>query len=135
MKTVTYRTTDRWVGTMTCPACRCATPAWRSSGMSDCWPHFYCNRCSNAVWRLEDQDSAWERQDEETLAAIAATLPDCPCGGSFVPGANPKCPGCGAEFTHQNEPLKRLTDPCVILIDGACFFGTGEPYRVEILKA
>lgn len=101
--------------------------------MSDLWPHFYCDRCSNAIHSEADKQIAWSEQTSEVVQRIAAALPACPCGGHFKPGANPKCPACGAEFAHQNDVVRRLTDPCVILIHGACFFSDQHsPHRVEI---
>jgi hypothetical protein len=133
MKTVHYPVTNQWVGTMTCPACKHIVRAWRSSGMSDCFPHFYCDRCSNAIQREADKQMAWSEQSLEIVQRIAATLPDCPCGGHFKPGTNPKCPACGGEFAHKNDTVRRLTDPNVILIHGACMFNDERPpYRVEI---
>lgn len=134
MKEVVYRANDRWVGTLCCPACKYVARAWKSSGMSECRPHFYCDHCSNAIFRETDQAISWNEQSAAVLATIASTLPSCPCGGRFAPGANPKCPGCGAPFAHQNDPVTRLSDPHVILLDGACFFGQGEPYRVKIIE-
>jgi hypothetical protein len=135
MKIVRYPTTNQWVGTMACPACHHVVRAWRSSGMSECFPHFYCNRCSNAIHRLADQKQVWSvPPSSEILERIAATLPDCSCGGHFKPGANPKCPACGAEFAHQQDAVRRLTDPNVILIHGACLFSDERaPYQVEIV--
>lgn len=133
METVHYPATDPWVGTMTCPTCAHVVWAWQSSGMSDCWPHFYCDQCSNAIQRDADKAVAWEEQTLEIVQRIASTLPDCPCGGRFRPGTNPKCPACGQEFTHQNGVVERLTDPHVILIHEACLFGDSRPpYRVKI---
>lgn len=133
MKTVHYPLTNQWVGTMTCPSCCEVVRAWRSSGMSECWPHFYCDKCSNAIHREADQGTAWNQQSLEVLQAIADTLPDCPCGGHFKPGANPKCRACRAEFAHQKDVVSRLTDPHVILIHGACLLSDKhETYRVEI---
>lgn len=100
--------------------------------MSQCWPHFYCDTCSNAYQCKEDQALAWDQENEEVLQTIAERLPDCPCGGHFKPGANPKCPKCGLEFTHQHDPVERLSDPHVIVIDGACRLGGERPYRVKI---
>lgn len=133
METVRYPLTNQWVGTMTCPKCAKTIAAWRSSGMSDCWPHFYCDTCSNAIQRDSDKAAVRQGQAIETVQRIAATLPACPCGGRFVPGANPKCPACQTEFAHQDDTVKRLSDPHVILIHGAQFFSDHRPaYRVEI---
>ncbi|MDI6834148.1 MAG: hypothetical protein QMD99_00360, partial [Rhizobiaceae bacterium] len=87
--------------------------------MSQICPHFYCSECSNAIFRREDQRLAWDSESQEVLEKIASTLPACGCGGRFVPGANPKCPRCRHEFRHQSSTLKRLSDPHVILVDGA----------------
>lgn len=133
METVHYPVTNQWVGTMSCPSCSHTVRAWRSSGMSDCWPHFYCDRCSNVIHREADKQTAWSEQTMEVVQRIAATLPACPCGGHFRPGANPKCPACGAEFAHQHDVVRRLTDPHMIVMHGACAFsGERAPYRVEI---
>lgn len=134
METVYYPKDDQWCGTLTCPECNLETRAWRSSGMSQTWPHFYCDRCSNAIQREADRKLAWDEQTQAVLDRIAATLPECACGGRFKPGTNPKCPGCGFDFAHQDDPVTRLTDPHVILLDGACFFhDERKPYRVKIL--
>jgi len=100
--------------------------------MSDIAPHFYCDKCSNAIHREADKEVSWDNQTEEVLDAIAKSLPECSCGGRFRPDANPKCPKCFTEFKHSATALKRLTDPHVILIDGACFYSDREPYRVKI---
>lgn len=136
MKTVTYDTKLQWVGTMECSKCQKITLAWQSSGMSQCFPHFFCNKCSNVIHRMEDQALLWEDKSQALLDQIAATLPDCPCGGHFTPGANPKCVHCGADFPHQDDPVKRLHDGRMIAVDGACVFsGKDEPYRVKILES
>ena len=77
----------------------------------------------------------WESKSQELLEQISADLPGCPCGGRFVPGANPKCAHCGAEFPHQNDSVTRLHDPHMIAVDGACVFSDeGEPYQVRITE-
>ena len=134
MKTVTYPRSLQWVGDLACPACHGLTPAWRSSGMSDCYPHFYCDTCSNVIQRDADQDLVWAGQTQTTLDQIAATLPACPCGGRFRPGANPKCRHCGRPIPHQDDPVTRLGDPHMIVADGACAFSDRrDPYRVRIV--
>jgi hypothetical protein len=120
MKVEHYAQGDPWVGYIICPACAHLTPAWRSSGMSDSCPHFYCDTCSNALLREADKDLLYAHPvDAALLDRIAATLPACPCGGRFAPGTNPKCRECRAPIPHQDDPVKRLTDPHVILVDGA----------------
>ena len=134
METETYHTSLQWVGTMECPQCHRITWAWQSSGMSQCFPHFFCNKCSNVIHRTQDQRLVWEGKSQALLDQIAATLPDCPCGGRFTPGANPKCVHCGADFEHQNDPVERLHDERMIVVDGACVFdGEGDAYRVKIV--
>jgi hypothetical protein len=132
MKTVRYSTRNKWAGTMKCPSCAHVVRAWRSSGMSDIAPHFYCDSCSNAIHREVDKEVSRDQQTDQILCTIANSLPECPCGGQFRPSANPKCPKCHEEFRHSASALQRLTDPHVILIDGACFYSDREPYRVKI---
>ena len=134
MEVIHYPKTLQWVGTMTCRSCKHTTWAWRSSGMSDCAPHFYCDRCSNVIHRFSDQVLTYNIPGNmEIVEYIAASLPVCPCGGRFTPGANPKCPACGTPFNHQADVVKRLTDPHMIALDGACVFGDQRaPYQVKI---
>lgn len=135
MEVVEYPRSLQWVGDMKCPRCERLTPAWRSSGMSQCFPHFYCDRCSNVIHRKADQELVWETATKELVDQIAATLPECPCGGRFRPGANPKCRHCGSEIPNSGDVVQRLGDPNMIVIDGACVFSDGkEPYRVRIVE-
>jgi hypothetical protein len=133
MKEVIYERSSQWVGAMQCPECGHSTPAWRSSGMSECFPHFYCDCCSNVIHRSCDQDLVWESKTPELLDEIAATLPSCPCGGRFGPGNDPKCAHCKAPLKHKNDPVTRLHDPHMIAVDGACVFTDNEPYKVRIV--
>lgn len=108
---------------MKCPNPKCGkeTPAWQSSGMSDSCPHFFCDTCSNVIHREQDHALLYENEiNQELLDRIAATLPDCPCGGRFVPGANPKCPSCKTEYVHQWDAVKRLNVPFMPILDGSC---------------
>jgi len=101
--------------------------------MSQMYPHFYCSDCSNAIHRQKDQCLVWNDQSLEVMQIIASSLPDCECSGKFVPGANPKCPTCHYEFRHQSSQLERLSDPHIILIDGAVMYGDDGPkYKVRI---
>jgi hypothetical protein len=102
--------------------------------MSQCCPHFYCDRCSNAIIREADKKASWGAPgSSELVERIAATLPACPCGGHFRAGANPKCPACKTQFAHPGDVVQRLSDPQVILIHSACLFSDqAPPYRVEI---
>ena len=134
MEAIHYPKTLQWVGTMTCPSCQQATWAWRSSGLSQCCPHFYCDRCSNVIVRESDQLLSWNvPASMEIVQRIAASLPAYPCGGRFTPGADPKCPVCATPFKHPADIVKRLSDPNMIVLDGACAFGDRRaPYQVKI---
>lgn len=134
METVKYNRSLQWVGDLHCPECRKLTPAWRSSGMSQCYPHFYCDKCSNVIHRVCDQAKVYNVKGSQGLVSeIAGTLPDCPCGGRFTPGANPKCSHCGAAIPHSQDAVTRLHDPNMIVVHGGCVFSDKRPaYRVEI---
>ncbi|MGR9099767.1 MAG: hypothetical protein ACU826_04295 [Gammaproteobacteria bacterium] len=134
MKVVYYAIDAPWVGKMKCPSCKRLTPVWRSSGMSENFPHFYCDTCSNAIHREADKALVYRSETSpDLLETIAASLPQCPCGGRFKPGANPKCPHCRAEYVHRSAPVKRLEDPNLILLDGACLIRDRlYPYQVSI---
>lgn len=133
LQIVSYPSSDRWVGRMKCEACHYTVWAWRASDVSDCWPHFYCNRCSNTIHRKADQFLAWADQSTRTLSMISATLPACPCGGHFRTDARPKCPVCRSEFGADASPVERLTDPGMIVLNGSCLFSdTRGPLRVRI---
>lgn len=136
MEVVEYPRSLQWVGDMKCPRCERLTPAWRSSGMSDACPHFYCDRCSNVILREADRELAYNNASREVLDKIAATLPSCPCGGRFRPGTNPKCRYCGSEMPNSWDVVQRLHDPNMIVIDGACVFSDRKPpYCVKIVEA
>lgn len=121
MKVVHYASNSPWVGDMKCPSCNSLTRAWQSSGMSESFPHFYCDTCSNVIHREQDKELVYPNEpSQQLLDRIAATLPSCPCGGFFKPGANPKCPNCRAEYTHHWNPVQRLIAPHIVLVDGAC---------------
>ena len=133
MKIVEYERTLRWVGNIKCPSCDGLTPAWRSSGMSDCFPHFYCNRCSNVIHRESDQSLVWNAKSQALLDQISETLPYCICGGRFAPNCGPKCMHCHVEVPIVADPIAHLHNPSMIVIDGACVFSDkGEPYQVRI---
>ncbi|EIW9154211.1 hypothetical protein A8C16_30645, partial [Klebsiella pneumoniae] len=81
----------------------------------------FCDTCSNVIHREQDHALLYENEiNQELLDRIAATLPDCPCGGRFVPGANPKCPSCKTEYVHQWDAVKRLNVPFMPILDGSC---------------
>jgi len=134
VKIVHYEKDGPWVGIFECPNCKTIIYAWKSSGMSESCPHFYCNSCSNALVRDSDKDLLYERgASKELLDEIIPTLPRCDCGGKFEPGTNPKCPNCNFEFRHQDDAILRLSDPHVMLINGAVLYrDTLENYQVEI---
>ncbi len=90
--------------------------------MSECYPHFYCNACSNVLWREQDHDILRNEQVdfEAAMPGIVASLPRCKCGGQFTLDAGPKCRRCGYEFKQQIANLElRATEPHAILIEGA----------------
>jgi hypothetical protein len=103
-----------------CPNCGREYGYYWFSGMGDIAPHFYCDRCSNVYFREAHRRLLYEREASRQLVdEIASSLPDCPCGGRFLPGAGPKCPHCRFEFQHQDDPVKRLDDPHAILVGRA----------------
>jgi len=134
MEVVHYEKDAPWVGSFECPQCKEITYAWKSSGMSESCPHFYCNSCSNALVREQDKGLLYKLGvSEELLNKIIPTLPDCDCGGKFEPGMNPKCPSCCFEFKHHNDSIARLGDPHVILVNGAVLYrDILNDYRIEI---
>ncbi len=135
MKIVKYKKSLKWVGTIQCPECSNITNAWQTSGMSSCYPHFYCNQCSNVIHRLKDQALINGGSSQKLLDQIVSDLPKCSCGGQFQPNENPKCCNCGEEFTHQSNAIERLSDPHMIVIDGACVFSDeNPPYIVKIVR-
>ncbi|RAK64085.1 hypothetical protein [Hymenobacter edaphi] len=134
MDTVDYPRTLPWVGHLRCPHCQHPNEAWRSSGMSECFPHFYCSVCSNVVHREADKATVWDAATPELLAQVAATLPECPCGGRFVPGAGPKCAQCRQDTDLVADPVAYLHNPHMVVLDGACVFSDRRgPYRVRIV--
>jgi hypothetical protein len=101
--------------------------------MSECYPHFYCDQRSNSIQCDSDNALVYNEQSAQLVQSIAASLPPCPCSGHFKPGADPKGPVCHTPFKHQDDVVKRLTDPYIIILDGACRFSDEkEPYQVKI---
>lgn len=134
MEIVEYKKSLQWVGTMQCPKCSHITNAWQSSGMSECYPHFYCTKCSNVIHRTKDKDLIYNGNSQDLLDQISSDLPKCPCGGQFQPNENPKCSNCNEQFTHQGSEIERLSDPHMIVVDGACVFSDEKgPYMVKIV--
>lgn len=106
-----------------CPFCNIKFCYMRFSGMSQSFPHFYCNRCSNVIHRESDFDKVMRKgESEELLFQIARSLPNCPCGGYFSSGANFKCPHCKKEIPNLYSNVSRLTDPYIVLVEGAKIF-------------
>ena len=135
MEIVEYDRTNQWVGDLQCPHCQQLTPAWRSSGMSECFPHFFCTDCSNVIHRQADKDLVWEAATPALLTQITATLPTCPCGGHFAPEAGPKCRHCHQPIPVVADPVAHLHNPNMIVIDGAaCFSDQRPPYQVRIVE-
>lgn len=134
IETIAYTRSSPGVGDMECQHCGMLTPAWRFSGMSQLCPHFYCDRCSNVIQQQKDAELVHVQATPEHLETIARDLPGCPCGGRFRPGCNAKCAHCSREFKHHWDPVVRLGDPYMIVVDGACVFQEDRPpYRVWIV--
>jgi endogenous inhibitor of DNA gyrase (YacG/DUF329 family) len=134
MEIVEYQRSLQWVGHLHCPSCQQDNIGWRSSGMSEAFPHFYCSQCSNVYLNREAQELVYYEATPALLAQIAATLPDCPCGGHFTPTAGPKCNWCHHEIPLVRNPVQHLQNPNMVLLDGACLIREkGEPYQVRII--
>lgn len=135
MKVVEYERSLQWVGLLRCPACHHDNVGWRSSGMSEAFPHFYCSRCSNVYLNRQAQELVYYEATPELLTRVAATLPACPCGGHFTPTAGPKCAACHHEIPVVRNPVQHLQNPNMVLLDGACLIhDEGEAYQVRILE-
>ena len=103
-----------------CGSCKTPVRFYRFGGMSELYPHFYCDSCSNLFFSEAHHARVLNAPpDASLLESVAATLPACPCGGRFRPGENPKCPNCGVELKHQLDPVARLTDPFGVLLSNA----------------
>jgi len=53
------------------------------------------------------------------LAQVADTLPDCPCGGRLSVDSHSKCRKCAAIIPNKRDPVERLDNPHMYLVDGA----------------
>jgi hypothetical protein len=134
MEIVEYSRQLQWVGNLKCPHCQGLNEGWRSSGMSEAFPHFYCSRCSNVFGRAADKELVWDAATPALLEQIAATLPDCPCGGHFTPGAGPKCQYCQQDTNLVADPVTYLRNPHMVVLDGACVCSDeGVRYQVRIV--
>jgi hypothetical protein len=136
MEIIEYSRSLQWVGNLQCPACHQLTPGWRSSAMSECCPHFFCSDCSNVIYRDANKQLLYEAAEvnPELLAQIAATLPECPCGGRFTPGAGPKCRHCHQEIPLVKDAVAYLQNPHMVVLDGAVSFSDYRPpYQVRIV--
>ena len=135
MEIVEYKRSLQWVGDLKCPNCKELTPAWRSSGMSECFPHFFCDTCSNVIHRESDKELVWNKKSEELLEQITTTLPKCSCGGQFAPNCGPKCKNCKSQIPVVKDAVDYLHNPNMIVIDGASAFSDKrKPYRVRIIE-
>ncbi|PKF76455.1 hypothetical protein CW749_26945 [Vibrio sp. vnigr-6D03] len=135
MKIVEYSRALQWVGDLRCNQCDGLTPAWRSSGMSQCFPHFYCDTCSNVIHRVSDQRLVWSDKSQAILEQITNTLPKCSCGGQFAPNRGPNCKHCHAEIPIVRDAVEYLHNPNMIVVDGACTYSDErEPYMVGIVE-
>jgi hypothetical protein len=105
---------------MNCQHCKGIVEFYHYSGMGDLAPHFYCDSCSNILFREEDSKKLYNCElTEELFDEITKDLPACTCGGKFRAEANPKCPHCKQEIKHQDSPLNRLRDPYAIQLKDA----------------
>jgi transposase-like protein len=121
MKSSTVADMRPYTHRKSCPQCGYSIEYWWTSGMSESFPHFYCDTCSNVLWRRKDQEFllSHETDDESAIAQIADSLPHCKCGGRFMPWAGPKCPKCKYEFKRDRQPSYELRNPNMILLEGA----------------
>jgi len=104
-----------------CPHCSGLIEFYYYSGMGDLAPHFYCDTCSNILFREKDRQRIRGQEiSEDLLQEFTEDLPECTCGGQFRPETNPKCPHCKREIKHQDNAIKRLRDPYAIQVKGAC---------------
>jgi hypothetical protein len=118
-----------------CPHCKDVVEFYHYSGMGDLVPHFYCDTCSNILFREGDHHKI--RNREITMALLnelSEDLPACPCGGQFSPEASPKCPHCKQEIKHQETALKKLTDPYAIQIKGASLLKPKKPIYKQFVQ-
>ena len=91
--------------------------------MGNLCPHFYCDRCSNVFHRFSGFARIHGTQPSaDLLSEVASTLPVCPGGGGFQPGANVKCPQCRHEWPHPSAPVARIFDTDAIVVEGASLF-------------
>ena len=103
-----------------CKKCKRVIRYYLYSGMGDVAPHFYCDSCSNVFFRESDNHLLHTQGPTESLLnQLAASLPECPCGGRFRPGMNPKCPHCKFELVHQATAVDRLSDPYAIQLENS----------------
>jgi hypothetical protein len=118
-----------------CPHCKGVVEFYHYSGMGDLVPHFYCDTCSNILFREEDHHKIRNREITVALLnELSDSLPACPCGGQFSPEASPKCPHCKLEIKHQETPLKKLTDPYAIQIKGASLLKPKKPIYKQFVQ-
>jgi len=122
-KIYNYITKHNYPNEMDCPFCNYNFRYMKYSGMSMSFPHFYCNTCSNVIRRESDFDKVMKNKiTVDLLNEITKSLPNCPCSGKFSPETNPKCPHCEHEIPHQRSAIERLTDPYLIVVQGAKLF-------------
>lgn len=102
--------------------------------MSECFPHFFCDTCSNVIHRESDKRLVWNEKSQEILDEIAKTLPKCSCGGQFSPNCGPKCKHCNTQIPVVRNAIEYLHNPNMIVADGACTFSDRrDPYMVRII--
>ena len=106
-----------------CMGCKKTIEYWWTSGMSECFPHFYCENCGNPIWRMKDKLRIQELKDEieirKEINAILIELPKCICGGSFTLEAGSRCVHCGKEYVEEETLKNRIFNPYIMLLTGA----------------
>jgi predicted RNA-binding Zn-ribbon protein involved in translation (DUF1610 family) len=107
-----------------CPSCAKSIEYWWTSGMSECYPHFYCGDCGEVIWREKDKirtfTSHGEGELKHDIREILAELPTCRCGGHYTLEAGPRCPHCRFDFADKNRAFSdRAYDPHIILLQGS----------------
>ncbi len=106
-----------------CPKCGKTIEYWWTSGMSECFPHFYCEDCGSPIWREQDRRALWNDRSLERLkrdvAKIFESLPPCHCGGRYTLDAGPRCPHCREEFPEELPFKERVYSPYITLLTGA----------------
>jgi transposase-like protein len=103
-----------------CQNCKQEVFVYRFGGMSDVFPHFYCDSCSNVFFSKRYRNLLMKEKLSEKIAnEIFSSLPHCSCGGFFSKDAYPKCPHCTYKLLDIFDPIARLSDPHAIILKHA----------------